>query len=468
MADLQNLFDQLKEVLGAGPTSTGFSGLASQVAANEAAGLSGSVNPIDLNAEYALQAGPKNTIDLNEAYAAQTAAPAPLTSAIPLPIPPGAAQGKVPVSRDLGVLSVATPASIKHSSRARHQDTAATLPEPEPVSPASSPSATKDSIAELLAGRRQQLSDEKKAALDAAKSQETLTDDEKLATALLGVLPGLIGLIGGAAAGGGYGAAAGAAGGLQGGAQGIQSLVSNKSDKRKEALAQAEKAADRTARTDDMALSHAEELQKQGFSAEQAEKSRQFSASETDRKLSSDAKQSAANRALQRYIADQNNLADTKKAQISASTKAAGSKGVGADLYTNLDTAFTNLKELEGVVGKYGNYEGPLGDPRGREALGRLALDTAIAYAKIVDPDSVAREGEVQAAQKYLIPMGLGEQNATTLEAIKGMRRTLQQKAAARHEIGGLPQIPESVLQTVRTTPSAPTPSASNKQKYGF
>jgi hypothetical protein len=61
--------------------------------------------------------------------------------------------------------------------------------------------------------------------------------------------------------------------------------------------------------------------------------------------------------------------------------------------------------------------------------LKSLPYQIAIAYAKIVDPASVAREGEVAAAQKYLIPSGwtmTGKvSNDVTLAAIKSQRSDL-------------------------------------------
>lgn len=151
-------------------------------------------------------------------------------------------------------------------------------------------------IGKLLGERRSQYADERDKALADAKSQENLSDTEKIAYALLGILPGLAGLVGGGIAGGGLGAAAGLAGGLQGGAQGMQTIAQGKDAKRKEFLAQAEKANDRIAKTGDQELSRAEEVANQGFTSGQAEKGRQFSAQQNDKEMAARSKEGALNR----------------------------------------------------------------------------------------------------------------------------------------------------------------------------
>jgi hypothetical protein len=57
--------------------------------------------------------------------------------------------------------------------------------------------------------------------------------------------------------------------------------------------------------------------------------------------------------------------------------------------------------------------------------------NVALDYAKLVDPESVAREGEVAAAQKYMLPIkGLTVKNSTALDAIKSMKDTVKQRAS--------------------------------------
>jgi hypothetical protein len=105
---------------------------------------------------------------------------------------------------------------------------------------------------------------------------------------------------------------------------------------------------------------------------------------------------------------------------------------------TNLDVAMQKLDEFEGTVKKYGNFEtAQLGNDKAKATLDQLPYQLAILTAKVVDPSSVAREGEVAAAQKYLIPAGFFTTNKTTLAAIDNMRSTFKQYRTARDEAKG-------------------------------
>jgi hypothetical protein len=70
-----------------------------------------------------------------------------------------------------------------------------------------------------------------------------------------------------------------------------------------------------------------------------------------------------------------------------------------------------SLNKLKATIEKTGTYEmfGPeSGD------MDSAIYQAAVDYAKLVDPNSVAREGEVAAAQKYMLPVkGLGVANST-------------------------------------------------------
>ena len=66
--------------------------------------------------------------------------------------------------------------------------------------------------------------------------------------------------------------------------------------------------------------------------------------------------------------------------------------------------------------------------------MDKRLYDIALDYAKIVDPASVAREGEVAAAQKYLLPIkGLGVRNSTAKKYIQDMRDTLSGRMTAKN-----------------------------------
>ena len=86
----------------------------------------------------------------------------------------------------------------------------------------------------------------------------------------------------------------------------------------------------------------------------------------------------------------------------------------------NASAALRFTDQLTDAIKKYGTFE--IASSAGSAKLGQLPYQMAIAYAKTVDPSSVAREGEVAAAQKYLIPLGLTTRNETALSAAKSFR----------------------------------------------
>jgi hypothetical protein len=114
---------------------------------------------------------------------------------------------------------------------------------------------------------------------------------------------------------------------------------------------------------------------------------------------------------------------------------------------SNLREAYRMADELENTVQKYGNYETV--DPEGSATLLQIPYLFAVSLAKVLDPGSVAREGEVEAAKKFAIPMGTspigiginnrftGPTTATTLAAIRGMRVRLKRRSEDYGSISG-------------------------------
>jgi hypothetical protein len=94
------------------------------------------------------------------------------------------------------------------------------------------------------------------------------------------------------------------------------------------------------------------------------------------------------------------------------------------ETFMNVVPAYAQqLDDFEKTVKKFGNFELATAEPRAK--LKQLPYQMAISYAKIADPSSVAREGEVQAAQKYLLPSGLWTWNSTTEAAIAAQKEDL-------------------------------------------
>ena len=102
---------------------------------------------------------------------------------------------------------------------------------------------------------------------------------------------------------------------------------------------------------------------------------------------------------------------------------------------SNASAALRYADEFENTIKKYGTFE--IGSPEGSAKLGQLPYQMAVTYAKIVDPSSVAREGEVAAAQKYIIPTGLLTRNDTALNAIANFRNDILNRTSEYSRISG-------------------------------
>lgn len=96
----------------------------------------------------------------------------------------------------------------------------------------------------------------------------------------------------------------------------------------------------------------------------------------------------------------------------------------------------STLNNLENLIKEYGTVEvfGPQS-----EQMDQLIYNAALDYAKLVDPESVAREGEVVAAQKYSLPVkGMGISNASAIKLIQDMKAKANERAAQIKQTKGL------------------------------
>lgn len=134
----------------------------------------------------------------------------------------------------------------------------------------------------------------------------------------------------------------------------------------------------------------------------------------------------------QKFQANENALNRQNALMLKAMDVGSSQKQSQGDLEfnTNVKSALVGLKDLEQTVKRAGNWE--MWNEGDKAKLEQASYDLAIKYAKIVDPASVAREGEVAAAQKYLIPMGLTTRNSVTLANIKEFRNKIQEQVKAR------------------------------------
>lgn len=99
----------------------------------------------------------------------------------------------------------------------------------------------------------------------------------------------------------------------------------------------------------------------------------------------------------------------------------------------NAAAALRYADQFENLIDQYGTFE--IVSPRGSALLGQIPLQMAISYAKIVDPSSVAREGEVQVAKKYMLPGTDGvidqifTRPETAKQAIQNFRNDVMRRA---------------------------------------
>lgn len=98
-----------------------------------------------------------------------------------------------------------------------------------------------------------------------------------------------------------------------------------------------------------------------------------------------------------------------------------------------LDRSLNDLSKLIDQVGAYESTSSfsPLSNKAAAGRMKQLIYEAAIAYAKAVDPDSVAREGEVKAAQEAL-SFGLTTSNEAAKSAIANMRASMEERVRDR------------------------------------
>lgn len=129
---------------------------------------------------------------------------------------------------------------------------------------------------------------------------------------------------------------------------------------------------------------------------------------------------------------------DSAKVPMTPAAAAAQAKTNSETTY-RYNALINNSEKLKQLVKQHGTTE--VTGSAGTE-MDRLVYEMAIDYAKMVDPDSVAREGEVSAAQKYMLPFresfmgigpkGLGTTNETALSQIDNYAKALDDRLAAR------------------------------------
>jgi hypothetical protein len=338
--------------------------------------------------------------------------------------------------------------------------------------------------------KRQQLSVQQSDLQNQAGEAAQFSDKEKLASGLALALPGLLGAIVGGVLGGPQGALAGLGGGASGGVEGVKDLQKRKDAQSKGLTDQANQLAARIDAADAEIMRRKDRLEDRSLSKEQKEKELaqierltkvklDSEEKQLGRKLTADERLNSANNTARRGDILLNNAGslqreqmDTERALLLAGEQAKKEVNIKASkdaklspadesFKVNVNMAGKFLNDLEAAVNNGGTYETIAGNPNTKSVLDSTPYKLAITYAKIVDPASVAREGEVEAAKKFLIPLGPTVPTSIAKAHIDLMRNTIKQYAQER-------DLPTDKIESTSSTSNTSAPQQTKKQKYGF
>lgn len=142
---------------------------------------------------------------------------------------------------------------------------------------------------------------------------------------------------------------------------------------------------------------------------------------------------------MQMALLDKKFQQDLFLKQLEVGKKNADLKPADVSFQTNISMANKLLDNLEGAVNEAGTWEAgnvPLiSNKKAAAVLDAAPYQLAITYAKIVDPESVAREGEVSAAQKYMLDLGMFSSKEKVLEGLRNMRSTINEYQKTRGNV---------------------------------
>jgi hypothetical protein len=207
------------------------------------------------------------------------------------------------------------------------------------------------------------------------------------------------------------------------------------------------------------------------------ERSRQMQQKSLDLQTAN-AQRSAANQERMGRLAEERlamDRASAQKASPEAKLNAQFAKS-NTEFNQYMDNSLNKVAAIAKQIRNEGTW-----DAVGPEAgnLKRDIYDLAINYAKIVDPESVAREGEVAAAQKYMLDVqGFFKRNATAEQAVENMKKSLQDRVRARERstpgYKPTPYIEEMIAQPLyqeegtaqAAPPPPPAPAAAGGMDY--
>lgn len=182
-----------------------------------------------------------------------------------------------------------------------------------------------------------------------------------------------------------------------------------------------------------------------------------------------------AESAVGKMVADRNRLiasgdtaaAEAIQRQIDAETNKQPKLQVADQTFIqNIKEYQNQLQSLRNTIENYGTYESAtFGNPEAAAALDQLPYKMAITYSKIVDPQSVAREGEVEAAKKYIVPLGMWANKKQALASIDAQEKEITRRAEEFAKVKGVKF--EDLLMAPKTdSTSASQSNAASSDEY--
>lgn len=104
---------------------------------------------------------------------------------------------------------------------------------------------------------------------------------------------------------------------------------------------------------------------------------------------------------------------------------------------TNVEMADQFIDQLTSAVSRSGTWESRFGNTEDAAILESVPYQLAITYSKLVDPNSVARESEVESARKFLVGIGASSDKKKTLAQLQHLRDSIRSYEAARGSAKG-------------------------------
>lgn len=126
------------------------------------------------------------------------------------------------------------------------------------------------------------------------------------------------------------------------------------------------------------------------------------------------------------------NQFEMAREMIKAGAKPQDLKPEDVAFKTNVEMANQFIDQLTAAVERSGTWESRFGNTEDAAILESVPYQLAITYSKLVDPNSVARESEVESARKFLVGIGVSSDKEKTLAQLSHLRESIQGYEASR------------------------------------